>query len=143
VWIEGSWRLVDTTWGAGSYNEVLEEFTFALNEHYFLTDPDELQFSHFPYVGKDPDYDRWQLMPPKYRITLEEFNRKPTLSPAFFELGMDLTEVPSTPWPIQDQAQLRIKAWEVIRYKVAAPPALYSVLSTNCGTWRTSTSRMS
>ena len=39
---------------SGSYNEVGDEFTFHLNEHYFLTDPDELQFSHYPFlnVGK-------------------------------------------------------------------------------------------
>ena len=34
----------------GHYNESLEEFTFSMNEHYFLTDPDEMQFSHFPFL---------------------------------------------------------------------------------------------
>ena len=34
----------------GHYNEALEEFTFSINEHYFLTDPDEMQFSHFPFL---------------------------------------------------------------------------------------------
>ena len=52
-------------------------------------------------------------------ITLEEFNLKPHLSPAFFELGMEMVgEVPTTPWIVQDQGVLRIKAWDVIRYKV-------------------------
>ena len=37
----------------GHYNEVLEEFTFSINEHYFLTDPDEMQFSHFPFLQVD------------------------------------------------------------------------------------------
>ena len=70
VFLEDSWRLVDSTWGAGQsnyifcdnrftvsicmipghYNESLEEFTFSMNEHYFLTDPDEMQFSHFPFL---------------------------------------------------------------------------------------------
>ena len=37
----------------GHYNEALEEFTFSINEHYFLTDPDEMQFSHFPFLQVD------------------------------------------------------------------------------------------
>ena len=119
---------------AGHYNETLEEFTFSLNEHFFLTDPDEMQFSHFPFlqvaqsqnvftifVQGEPDYDRWQLVAEP--ITLEEFNLKPHLSPAFFELGMEVVgEVPTTPWIIQDQGVLRIKAWDVIRYKVRGIP---------------------
>ena len=44
---------------------------------------------------------------------------KPHLSPAFFELGMQIVgDVPATPWFVQDQGVLRIKAWDVIRYKV-------------------------
>ena len=69
------------------------------------------------FVQGEPDYDRWQLVAEP--ITLEEFNLKPHLSPAFFELGMEVVgEVPTTPWIIQDQGVLRIKAWDVIRYKV-------------------------
>ena len=123
----------------GHYNEALEEFTFSLNEHYFLTDPDEMQFSHFPFLqvqphdeyifGEthfvpqgEPDYDRWQLV--SKPITLQQFNLKPHLSPAFFELGMEIVgEVPSTPWIVQDQGVLKIKAWDVIRYKVGRIPS--------------------
>ena len=110
----------------------MEEFTFSINEHYFLTDPDEMQFSHFPFLQVDShsksnverfflqgeaDYDRWQLVAKP--ITLDEFNLKPHLSPAFFELGMQIVgDVPATPWFVQDQGVLRIKAWDVIRYKV-------------------------
>ena len=65
----------------------------------------------------EKDYDRWQLV--SKPITLKEFNKKPNLSPAFFELGMEIVgEVPATPWLVQDQGVLKIKAWEVIRYKV-------------------------
>ena len=73
--------------------------------------------NYVPLQGED-DYDRWQLLPRP--ITLDEFNVKPHLSPAFFELGMELVgEIPTTPWEVQDQAVLMIKAWEVIRYKVS------------------------
>ena len=65
----------------------------------------------------EADYDRWQLVAKP--ITLDEFNLKPHLSPAFFELGMQIVgDVPATPWFVQDQGVLRIKAWDVIRYKV-------------------------
>ena len=40
---------------SGHYNESLEEFTFSMNEHYFLTDPDEMQFSHFPFLQVQAD----------------------------------------------------------------------------------------
>ena len=128
----------------GHYNEALEEFTFSINEHYFLTDPDEMQFSHFPFLQVDSrsksnveektffppqgetDYDRWQLVAKP--ITLDEFNLKPHLSPAFFELGMQIVgDVPATPWFVQDQGVLRIKAWDVIRYKVSLK--IYSCLT--------------
>ena len=90
-----------------------------------------MQFSHFPFLQValephflcqvflqgEPYYDRWQLV--ANPISLEEFNMKPHLSPAFFELGMEVVgEVPNTPWIVQDQGVLRIKAWDVIRYKV-------------------------
>ena len=75
-------------------------------------------FSSSNFVPQgEPDYDRWQLV--ANPISLEEFNMKPHLSPAFFELGMEVVgEVPNTPWIVQDQGVLRIKAWDVIRYKV-------------------------
>ena len=70
----------------------------------------------------EPDYDRWQLV--SKPITLEQINLKPHLSPAFFELGMEIVgEVPSTPWIVQDQGVLKIKAWDVIRYKVGRIPS--------------------
>ena len=73
-------------------------------------------------------------------ITLEEFNMKPHLSPAFFELGMEVVgEMPTTPWTIQDQGVLRIKAWDVIRYKVSGNSQFLLTIapSTSFGTWET------
>ena len=81
--------------------------------------PGYFQFScNRVHLQGEEDYDRWQLLPRP--ITLDEFNVKPHLSPAFFELGMELVgEIPTTPWEVQDQAVLKVKAWEVIRYKVS------------------------
>ena len=73
-------------------------------------------------------------------ISLEEFNKKPHLSPAFFELGLELVgEVPDTPWNVHDQAILRLKAYEVLRYKVSQVEdqlILIYFFSTNCGMWK-------
>lgn len=48
VFVYGVWRLLDTTWGAG---RIERDGTFLkeLNEHFFLTDPDEFIYTHFPY----------------------------------------------------------------------------------------------
>ena len=100
----------------GSYNEDTREYIKELNEHFFLTDPEEFSFSHFPYIENEPDYDRWQLM--EDPITLQQFNASPHLSSMFFELGLDLVDNIPTPWMVQDSGVITIKAWDVIRYKV-------------------------
>ena len=46
--VAGSWRLLDCTFGAGKTNPDGLEFQKQLNEHFFLTDPDEFIFTHFP-----------------------------------------------------------------------------------------------
>ena len=43
------WRLVDCTWGAGRVNPRTKQFERNLNEHFFLADPEELIYTHFPY----------------------------------------------------------------------------------------------
>ena len=48
VHVAGSWRLLDCTFGAGKTNPDGLEFQKQLNEHFFLTDPDEFIFTHFP-----------------------------------------------------------------------------------------------
>ena len=67
----------------GELSETTGEFTALLNEHYFLTDPEDLLLTHIPYVESDPGYSRWQLV--EDPISLEEFNSRPHLSPAFFQ----------------------------------------------------------
>ena len=49
VYVAGSWRFVDCTWGSGSFNSSSMTFEKRLNEHFFLTDPEELIYTHFPY----------------------------------------------------------------------------------------------
>lgn len=57
VYILGSWRFVDTTWGTG-YTDHSGKFQQKLNEHFFLTDPEVLIWSHFPYDENESNYSR-------------------------------------------------------------------------------------
>ena len=41
--------MLDCTFGAGKTNPDGLEFQKQLNEHFFLTDPDEFIYTHFPY----------------------------------------------------------------------------------------------
>ena len=78
VRINGSWHLVDSTWGAGYVQD--GRFVRSFSERYFLASPDELAFSHYP------DSSSWQLQMRK--LTLHEFERLPLPGPAFFNLGI-------------------------------------------------------
>lgn len=79
VRIDGQWRLVDATWGAGAVRN--GKYVKALSEIYFLADPDRLAFSHFPEDA------RWQMqtMP---KLDKTSFEALPRLEPGFFHLGI-------------------------------------------------------
>ena len=102
------------------YNESTGEFQAELNEHYFLTDPEDLLLTHFPFADYETAYNRWQLIDEP--ITLEDFNSKPHLSSYFFDLGLELVDDVPTPFQVEDTAIIKIKSWEVIRYKVDIAP---------------------
>jgi hypothetical protein len=48
VKIAGEWKLVDTTWGAGTVTGAKPEFGFKFNDKFFFTDPDTFFLNHFP-----------------------------------------------------------------------------------------------
>src|SRR5262249_47403666 len=71
VKFDGRWHLIDATWGAGSV-EAKKGFVKALEEHWFLTPPDQFILSHFPTepasqfltVPVDEDtYRKWPRVP--------------------------------------------------------------------------------
>ncbi len=79
VRIDGLWRLIDCTWGAGMITPELS-FERRFRSYYFLAPPEELIYTHFP---SDP---RWQLLPEP--VTLDEFERMVHMRETAFSLGL-------------------------------------------------------
>jgi len=81
VQIDGTWGLVDCTWGAGRLDE-RGRFSKRYTDHYFLTPPELFAYDHFP------DEPRWQLLDPP--LPKETYLRRVKVQPAFFECGLRL-----------------------------------------------------
>lgn len=80
VRIAGTWRLVDTTWGAGFVHGSPLRFEYRFVEHYFLTPPEQFVVDHLP---EDP---RWQLLPRP--IDRGQYMDLAFVRPAFFACGL-------------------------------------------------------
>jgi len=78
VKVEGSWQLIDPTWGAGYLSGT--SFVRKFEDYYFLTPPEELVYTHYPRDQK------WQLL--ETPVSKEEFERFPYLKPSFFKNGI-------------------------------------------------------
>jgi hypothetical protein len=76
VKIDGVWQLFDPTAGVGRGPDGVKR----LDEYYFQSKPEFLQFSHFP---DDP---KWQLCEP--RVTKQDFDGYPAVQTIFFERGI-------------------------------------------------------
>jgi hypothetical protein len=85
VRIDGQWRLMDATWGAGYLDERLQ-FVRRFQEHYFLTAPDAFVFDHLP---QDP---QWQLL--DRPISAAEYADLVYLRPMFFVAGFRIGSHP-------------------------------------------------
>jgi hypothetical protein len=83
VRVDGRWRLIDPTWGAGfvAAGEFEPHFTW----DYFLVDADELALSHFP------EESRWQLLPRPLRRS--EFERMPAVPHTLVKAGFEPTAI--------------------------------------------------
>jgi len=80
VKIDGTWYLVDATWGAGAIDN--DQFVANFNPYYFATPPDQLIYSHFPAESQ------WQLLPTIY--TRAAFDQFPDISARFFRDRLQL-----------------------------------------------------
>ncbi|XP_042897808.1 kyphoscoliosis peptidase [Parasteatoda tepidariorum] len=120
VFIFGAWRLIDVTWGTG-YTDHTGKFQHKLNEHFFLTDPEVLIWTHFPYSEMENNYSRWQLLDKP--LKLDEFNALPKVTPFFFDYNLRIRSRPQNPVVFRVQTELKLTAHKPTRYKYK----LYSV----------------
>lgn len=81
VEVNGRWRLMDATWGAGYLDERMQ-FVRRFQEHYFLTPPASFIYDHLP---AEP---RWQLL--ERPVSAGEYVELAYLRPTFFLLGLGL-----------------------------------------------------
>ncbi len=101
VKLDGQWRLLDVTWGAGYLNEH-GQFVRQFSEHYFLTDPQHFIYDHFP---EDP---QWQLLNPT--VSLRQYQEFPTLKPAFFANNLALKSHLNGKITVNSPLQIRLTA---------------------------------
>ncbi|BFY97405.1 hypothetical protein BsWGS_00445 [Bradybaena similaris] len=84
VYIYGTWCLIDAHWAARRIigkQATNEDFHYQLDEYFFLPDPHQLIYTHFP------DDSQWQLL--ERPITLQEFESMPHMKPQFFKYGLE------------------------------------------------------
>ena len=81
VKINGSWYLIDCTWGAGYINED-KKYVRKFDDHYFMTPPSEFIFDHFP------DNSSWQLL--SNPISKSEFEQLVYVKSEFFRYDLKI-----------------------------------------------------
>lgn len=101
VKLDGKWKLLDCTWGAGYLGET-GSFVQSFEEHFFLTAPEEMIFTHFPY---DP---AWQLL--SQPINEEQFLSLPRLKPAFFKYDLKINSNRFSHIKTNDELTVTLKA---------------------------------
>ena len=81
VKLDGKWRLIDATWGAGYTNADCSRFKQRLSPSYFMVDPSWLIQTHFP---DDPN---WQLLPEA--VGVKTFATLPIINIADIKFGIE------------------------------------------------------
>ena len=87
VLMDGSWRFVDTHWGARHVTTPSHQqndpfnVCYELDDFFFLCDPEDSIYMHFP------DEQEWQLL--HKPISIEDFIRQPVLKSHFFHYGLE------------------------------------------------------
>ena len=86
VFIRGNWFLLDSTWGAG-HLDTSNQYNATFEEFYFLPDPKQFAYSHFPYMNNDmAESQKWQLL--QNPLSLERFNVLMKIKPDAFKIGV-------------------------------------------------------
>jgi len=106
VSIDGHWRLLDCTWGAGYIGDD-RTFHRAFDPHFFLTPPGEFIYDHLP------ENQEWQLL--DHPISRQEYEQAVYVKPGFFALGLSLGD--------NTAGTLRAKGEIVLRLGTTQPVA--------------------
>jgi transglutaminase/protease-like cytokinesis protein 3 len=85
VKINGSWYLIDSTWGAG-YISKEKKYVRQFNEHFFMTAPSEFIYDHFP------ENSTWQLL--EKPLSKSEFEQQVHVKSEFFKYGLKIGNHP-------------------------------------------------
>jgi len=82
VLVDNVWRFVNAFWGACAVGSdpSHRDTTYGVDETFFLPEPEQLAYSHFPAESK------WQLMDKP--VSMKEFEKRAFLKERFFELEM-------------------------------------------------------
>ncbi len=83
VKINGEWKLVDATWGAGVVDTNQQRFKPEFNDAYFFTDPKKFFLNHYP------DNQKWLLT----SKSPEDFAALPLYFPAYLKSNYELSAV--------------------------------------------------
>ncbi len=80
VKVNGEWKLLDVTWGAGSVIGSTKKFEFDFNDSYFFSSPKEFFLKHYP------EDEKWLLL----KATKEEFAALPLYYRNYFREGYEV-----------------------------------------------------
>lgn len=98
VLVDGRWRLLDPTWGAGHISG--RGFVKSYDEDYFFADPAAFIYTHFP---ADP---AWQLLPEP--VSDSAFRELPYLRGRFFGYGLLLATPLARQTRVEDRSVVAI-----------------------------------
>ncbi|KAK7465996.1 hypothetical protein BaRGS_00037433, partial [Batillaria attramentaria] len=107
VQIQGEWRPLDCTWGAGSM-ERGGNFKREFTEHWFLTDPEDFLPTHFPYMDSDLASSRqYQLV--SRPIDLQQFSATVKPENAALKVGLQFLTHTRTVINVKNDVTVKVK----------------------------------
>lgn len=107
VFIQDNWFLLDCTWGSGQVGFDLN-YKAEFREFYFLTEPECLVVSHFPYSRDNPEeMMKWQLL--QEPISLETFNKLLHIQPEAYNIGLQPASHRDAILKFDDEIELKFK----------------------------------